>query len=139
MRPGQLSGVLAASCRSVKDHRNVLKYSPHLKKTCVRQVVLDNWFPLSQGSFHAFSRRLGRGRGATLLPKRPLVRGPTGVCKKRTPPEKKTHGRISFESTKSGGEEQLMLLGCLAKACVKRVLCSQTPVCTPTSTYLALR
>ena len=28
----------------VKDHK-LLKYSPRLKNTCVRQVVLDTWFP----------------------------------------------------------------------------------------------
>ena len=27
--------------RRVKDHRNLLHYSPLLKNTCVRQVVLD--------------------------------------------------------------------------------------------------
>ena len=27
--------------RRVKDHRNLLHYSPPLKKTCFRQVVLD--------------------------------------------------------------------------------------------------
>ena len=30
-----------------KDHHNLPKYSPPLKKTCVRQVALDEWFPLS--------------------------------------------------------------------------------------------
>ena len=30
----------------VKDHHNLLHYSPLLKKACVRQVVLDKWFPL---------------------------------------------------------------------------------------------
>ena len=32
-------------CR-VKDHHNLLHGSPCLKKTCVRQVVLDEWLPL---------------------------------------------------------------------------------------------
>ena len=32
--------------RRVKDH-DLLKYYPLLKKTCVRQVVLDKWFPLA--------------------------------------------------------------------------------------------
>ena len=32
--------------RRVKDHHNLLHDSPCLKTTCVRQVVLDNWFPL---------------------------------------------------------------------------------------------
>ena len=31
--------------RRVKDHQTLLHYSPPLKKTCVRQVVLDKWFP----------------------------------------------------------------------------------------------
>ena len=29
-----------------RDLHNVLPYSPLLKKACVRQVVLDKWFPL---------------------------------------------------------------------------------------------
>ena len=33
--------------RSVKDHHNLLHYSICLKKACVRQVVLDKWFPLN--------------------------------------------------------------------------------------------
>ena len=33
--------------RRVKEHHKVLHDSPLLKKTCVRQVVLDKWFPLS--------------------------------------------------------------------------------------------
>ena len=45
----------AVSCvlrvpRCVKDHHNliyVLRYSPPLKKACVRQVALDKWTPLS--------------------------------------------------------------------------------------------
>ena len=32
---------------SVKDHPNSPKHSPLLKKVCVRQVVLDKWFPLT--------------------------------------------------------------------------------------------
>ena len=35
--------------RRVKDHHNLLEYSPLLKNTCVRRVVLDKWFPLSIG------------------------------------------------------------------------------------------
>ena len=34
--------------RRVKDHHNLLHFSPRLKTTCVRQVVLDKWFPLKQ-------------------------------------------------------------------------------------------
>ena len=33
--------------RHVEDHHNLLHDSPLLKKTCVGQVVLDKWFPLS--------------------------------------------------------------------------------------------
>ena len=36
---------LCAVCR-FKDHHMLLHYSPRLKNTCVRQVVLDKWFPL---------------------------------------------------------------------------------------------
>ena len=36
-------------CR-VKEHRNVLHCSPLLKNTCVRQVVLDKWFPLKEAN-----------------------------------------------------------------------------------------
>ena len=32
---------------SVKDHHNLQDDSPVLKKTCVRQEVLDEWLPLS--------------------------------------------------------------------------------------------
>ena len=32
--------------RRVKDHHNLSSYSLCLKKSCVRQVVLDKWFPL---------------------------------------------------------------------------------------------
>ena len=35
---------------SVKDHKDLLHYLQLLKKTCVRQVVLDRWFPLESGS-----------------------------------------------------------------------------------------
>ena len=37
----------------VKDHHNLLHYSPRLKKACVRSVVLDKRFPLSRGGAHA--------------------------------------------------------------------------------------
>ena len=36
--------------RRVKDRHNSLRYSPLLKKSCVRQVVLDKWFPLTKGA-----------------------------------------------------------------------------------------
>ena len=35
---------------------------------------------------------------------------------------------MSFQSAKSGAGEQFLLLACVAKACTKGVLCSQTPV-----------
>ena len=35
--------------RRVKDHHNSLHYSPRLKKTCVRQVVLDKRLSLRHG------------------------------------------------------------------------------------------
>ena len=40
-----------ASClfRRVKDRHNLLHDSPRLKNNCVRQVVLDKWFPLEEG------------------------------------------------------------------------------------------
>ena len=31
---------------SCEDHHNLPYDSPHLEKTCIRQVVLDKWFPL---------------------------------------------------------------------------------------------
>ena len=34
----------------VKDHHNLQSYSPLLKKTCVRQVELDKWFPLNMAN-----------------------------------------------------------------------------------------
>ena len=36
---------MRAGC-SVKDHHNLLHDSPLLKKSCARQVVLDEWLPL---------------------------------------------------------------------------------------------
>ena len=36
-----------ASVRRVKDHRNLLHDSQLLKNNCIRQVVLDKWFPLN--------------------------------------------------------------------------------------------
>ena len=33
-------------CSRVKDHDNSLHYSPLVKKTCIRQTVFDEWFPL---------------------------------------------------------------------------------------------
>ena len=39
------SFVLCAS-RRAEDHHKLLHYSPLLKNTCVRRVVLDKWFPL---------------------------------------------------------------------------------------------
>ena len=38
--------LFACVFRRVKDHQNLQYYSPLLKKACVRQVVLDNRFPL---------------------------------------------------------------------------------------------
>ena len=32
--------------RRVKDHNNLPHDLPPLKKACLRQVVLDEWFPL---------------------------------------------------------------------------------------------
>ena len=41
--------------------------------------------------------------------------------KKNTPPEKRTLGNFSLKNTKSGAGEGFLLLGCMAKACVKGV------------------
>ena len=52
------SFVLCVFCR-VKDHHKLLHYSSLLKKTCVKQVVLDKWLPLTPGSpFPARSERV---------------------------------------------------------------------------------
>ena len=40
------------------------------------------------------------------------------------PPEKKTLGKISFQSTKSGAGEQFLLQDCMAKAPIKGVCLS---------------
>ena len=45
----------------------------------------------------------------------------TGVCEKNTPPEKKTLGTISLQSTKSGAGEGFLLLGRMANARAKGV------------------
>ena len=39
------SFVLCVFCR-VKDHHKLLHYSPRLKNICIRQVMLDKWFPV---------------------------------------------------------------------------------------------
>ena len=39
-------------------------YSPLLKKTCVRQVVLDKWFPLNLVQRHDH----GEGHGSSVVP-----------------------------------------------------------------------
>ena len=36
-----------SKCCSVAFPANGLRYSPLLKKPCIRQVVLDKWFPLT--------------------------------------------------------------------------------------------
>ena len=46
---------LCVFCR-VKDHHNLLHYSPLLKKASVRQVVLDKLFPLIRGSHTKFNK-----------------------------------------------------------------------------------
>ena len=43
------------------------------------------------------------------------------VSVKNTPPEKKTHGTISFKNTKSGAGEQLLPVDCMAMARMKGV------------------
>lgn len=57
---------------------------------------------------------------------RPYLARPTpctGVCERNTPPEKKMRGKMGFQSTKSGGREQflLLLLDCGAAALVQGV------------------
>ena len=44
----------------------------------------------------------------------------TGVCEQQIPAEKKTHRRIGSQNIAAGAGEQLLLLGCRAKAGVKR-------------------
>ena len=48
LTPALERGSPFVSCvlRRVEDHHTLLHCSPRLKKTCVRQVVLDKWFPL---------------------------------------------------------------------------------------------
>ena len=48
--------------RSVKDHHNLPHYSQLLKRTCVRQVVLDKWLPLTQKTIHP-ALQVGAARG----------------------------------------------------------------------------
>ena len=40
--------VCVCALRRVKDHHNMLHFSPRLKNTSVRQVVLDKWLPLNR-------------------------------------------------------------------------------------------
>ena len=57
---------LLCAAYSVKDHRNFANiYSPLLKRTCARQVVLDKWLPLTSllggdpGREVALTRKVG--------------------------------------------------------------------------------
>ena len=52
----------------------------------------------------------------------------TGVCGKITPPEKRIFGKISCQSTRSGGGWELLLLDCMVKARTKIVFFAQTSV-----------
>ena len=46
----------------------------------------------------------------------------TGVCETNTPPEKKTLGKTSLQSAKSGAGEQFLPLDCRANAHIKGVV-----------------
>ena len=50
------------------------------------------------------------------------------VCEKNTPPEKKTCGKSSFQSTKSGAGEQFLPLDCFAKARAKGFFFTDTGI-----------
>ena len=52
----------------------------------------------------------------------------TGVREKNTHREKKMHGNMSFQSTKSGAGWWFSLWDCRARACAKGMFFSQTPV-----------
>ena len=69
------SFVVCVACR-VKDHQHSLHYSPSLKKTCVRQVVLDKWFPLVCGTFGETAPPRIRWSNASLV-------APSGACDRR--------------------------------------------------------
>ena len=49
-------GLVCCVLRCVKDHHKLLHHPPRLKKVCVRQVVLDKWFPPSRHSSKVFAR-----------------------------------------------------------------------------------
>ena len=70
----------------VKDHRNLPHYSAHLKKPCVRQVVLDKWFPLRYGTvWYAWGgrRHALRTRPAQAAPSAPSARAaPAGRARR---------------------------------------------------------
>ena len=64
MRPRLLYAVF-------KDHHHLLHDSPLLKNACVRQVALDEWFPLSSSRWPAASSRCCTGpSGAAACPRR---------------------------------------------------------------------
>ena len=54
-------------------------------------------------------------------------RGATGVCENNNPPKMNTR-KIGFRSAKPGAGLQSLLVGRMAKAQVKGVVVSQTPV-----------
>ena len=57
--------------RRVKDDHNLLHHSPRLKKTCIREAVIDKWFPPMTAGHHlavvAQQRRVERACGHLLL------------------------------------------------------------------------
>ena len=56
------------------------------------------------------------------------ARAARGVCEQDAPPEKKTYGKTTSQSTKSGAGEQFLLQPYEAEAPVNGVSFSQTPV-----------
>ena len=63
------------TCR-VKDHHDLPMYSPPLNKTCVRQVMLDKWFPPRITS-HVLLH-VGRSQRASLAHRGGPLARPTG-------------------------------------------------------------
>ena len=98
--------------RRVTDHHNLLHDSSLLKKACVRQVVLDKWFPLMYDTSARGCSDCAALHGAS---------GGAGVVRPRTPPT-------------TCMPASMMLRGRQMKSCGDRV-----PHATPMPLNLSLR
>ena len=78
-----------AGVSRVQEHHNLRRHSPLLMKTCVRQVVLDKWFPLTvlEAARRGARRGVGRPERGPHRPTLPRRAAACGGCPQGpTPP-----------------------------------------------------